>query len=455
MSVTLWTALVVQFATVCLLRLGLGKGWLRRPVTLLNLVSVTCGGLALVLLSFPSVRQWDPYLTGLQQGYIDDAALIMATGMLAFTAAYLLASPRRGEVPACREDARVAARVLDWRLAALACLPLAVLTWKGQGYNNGTLTVGAGAPAGAALASAFFVLTAVLASAGFLLRHGTRWFLPVLAAQSLLLACAGERTPLIAAAVALIVVTARAGRKPSAAQLLSAAVLTVVALAAVTGVRTVQGRALFHRDSGLRARVGALAGALSAPPAPGPGLAAQAAVRLDGTSFAGAVLQARALGDPQLPVTGAASSLLLAVPSAAWSSKPETGTALNPVLTQMQDFGLQQVNWLPGLAGLYTGFLSGPWLVTFLAALGVLAGRGERWLMRRCTPSRLVLLAGAVTGIFAFQAGLPVMLVTFRPALVIAAGAWLAVRYGKNGRKAELSPDAGAAEGAMPTIHPA
>ena len=40
MSVTLWLALLVQFATVALLRLGLGKTWLRRPATILVLASV-------------------------------------------------------------------------------------------------------------------------------------------------------------------------------------------------------------------------------------------------------------------------------------------------------------------------------------------------------------------------------------------------------------------------------
>lgn len=40
MTVTLWTVLLLQFASVALLRMFLGKTWLRRPGTLLVLASV-------------------------------------------------------------------------------------------------------------------------------------------------------------------------------------------------------------------------------------------------------------------------------------------------------------------------------------------------------------------------------------------------------------------------------
>lgn len=59
MSVTLWLALVLQFCSVALLRIFLGKTWLRRPGTLLVLASVVYDGLSQVLLSFPSIGQWD------------------------------------------------------------------------------------------------------------------------------------------------------------------------------------------------------------------------------------------------------------------------------------------------------------------------------------------------------------------------------------------------------------
>lgn len=420
-SVTLLAALLIQASAIGLLRLGLGKGWLRRPVTLLVLASAVYQGLSQILLASTSIRAWDGYRTGLQQDYVDMATLIMSAGMLAFTVAYLLTKPGRYDAVASEDDVVVAARGLDWRLLALACAPLAVLTYAGRGYNN-AVPMGASTPLASDLAATFFVITVVLAAAGLLLRHGTRWLLPVLLAQSLLLAAAGERTPVITDAIALILLLARAGRRPSGRQLRAAAGLTVVAILAITGVRAEQGRMLDHKDSGLRARASALGDAITTVPgAPGtgPGLVAQAAVRLDGASFAGAILQAESLGYPRLSATYVPGSLLLAVPSAAWPSKLDDA-ALNPYQTEVDDFGLQQVNYLPTFPGLYMGFLSPAWLIVFLALAGVLSGWAERLLLRRFTLGRLILLVGTVQFALGYEGGLAAMLLAFRPAVVIA-----------------------------------
>jgi hypothetical protein len=67
MSVAMWLALVLQAASVALLRVFLGKTWLRRPGTLLILASVVYDGVSQVLLSFPSVGRWDAFRNGIQQ----------------------------------------------------------------------------------------------------------------------------------------------------------------------------------------------------------------------------------------------------------------------------------------------------------------------------------------------------------------------------------------------------
>jgi hypothetical protein len=103
-----------------------------------------------------------------------------------------------------------------------------------------------------------------------------------------------------------------------------------------------------------------------------------------------------------------------------WPSKLAQ-PGLNPTLTELDDFGLRQVNFLPGLAGIYMGFLSPFWLALFLALLGLLCGLGERFLFRRCTSARLVLLAGTVCCALEYEAGLPAMLTVLRAAVVIAA----------------------------------
>jgi hypothetical protein len=418
-SVALLTALLLQAIAIGLLRHRLGRLWLRRPVTLLVLTSVVYQGVAPVLLAFPSVRAWDYFRLGVRQSFADDATLILSAGMLAFTIAYLLTRPERVSCSAGETDIRVAGKALDWRFLALACAPLAVLTYQGKGLNS-TLTIGAGAPLSTSLASTFFAILVVLTAFGFVLSHGPQWFLPVLVAQSLLLAAAGERNPVVVNAITLIVLLCHAGYRPSGRQIKAAAGLTLIAVLALTGARAEKGRSLYNSDTGLSARVTGLASGLTAAggSSDGPGLIAQTAVRLDGVDFAGAILQSESFGQPRLSAVYVPESLLLAVPSAIWASK--LVHALSPVQMEIDDFGLKKINFLPGLAGMYSGFLSPPWLILSLAGLGAVCGRAERWLFRRWTPARMVLLAGAVTVAFYYEQGLPGMLIVLRSAVVVA-----------------------------------
>ena len=139
----------------------------------------------------------------------------------------------------------------------------------------------------------------------------------------------------------------------------AAGALTVLAVLAIGGVRAQQGRSLYYRDSGLNARAAALATGLGSV-GTSHGLLTEAAVRLDGISFAAAVLQSVSYGQPHLSPAGVPGSFLLAVPNTLWPSKLTHVSALNPTVTQMNDFGLQPVNFLPGFAGMYAGFLSRP-----------------------------------------------------------------------------------------------
>jgi hypothetical protein len=179
--------------------------------------------------------------------------------------------------------------------------------------------------------------------------------------------------------------------------------------------------------------VSAFAGGLSGlGSAPGqPGLILQAAQRLDGAAFAGEILQAEHTGQPRLSADGIPESLLLAVPSAAWPSKLDHSGGLNPYHEQVAGFGVNG-SLLPGLPGLYAGFLTPVWLAGFMAVLGAGAGWAERWLLRSWSPARMVLLAGAVTAALRFEQGLPGMLLAFRTAVAIAiAVKLLAVARGR------------------------
>ena len=60
--------------------------------------------------------------------------------MLAFTVAYLATRPGQAIRTANPAAVRAAASVLDWRWLTGACVPLAVLTYAGRGYD-GAMTI--------------------------------------------------------------------------------------------------------------------------------------------------------------------------------------------------------------------------------------------------------------------------------------------------------------------------
>ncbi len=424
MGPLLATALLLQTTSILLLRLRLGKAWLRKPGTLLVLTSAVYIGLSPVLLSFGSIRALDVYRTGIQQSFVDEATLIMAVGMLAFTVGYLITSPERRNASAAPANIAAAVKAFDWRLLAVACAPLAAFTYEGRGYNGGSLTGAAAVPLATQLATEFLIILVVLAAFGFVLRYGVNWFLPVLIAQSVLLGAAGERTPVIIDAIVLIILLRHAGYRPSRSQVRIAIGLTLITILAITGVRAEQGRTLYTTNTGIGARVTALGTGVTAIGKPEAGqkdssLVAQAAVRLDGVDFAGAILQAEHLGMPRLSAKYVPESLLLEIPSIAWKAKLAHGDALNISGLEADSFGLQQINFLPGFAGLYMGFLWWPLLITLLGGIGLTWGLAERCLLRSLTPTRLVILAAMIVAALSYEQGLPAMLLNLRTAAVI------------------------------------
>ena len=424
MTTTLLAALLVQCVMVALLRHRLGRRWLRRPVTVLVLASVVEQGIGPALLAVPSIGMQDTFRLGVQVGFINSADLIMSIAMLALTCTYLLTHPERTVTRRRSADTAIAARTLDWRLLAVACIPLTALTAGARGYNNG-MAGGPDTSLATNLVAAFFIVVVLAAAAAFLVRHGIRWVLPVLILQSAVLAVAGERTPVLMDAIALILMLLFADMRVPVPQLTAIIGLTVLVILSISGVRAQQGRTLYYTDSGLSTRIGALATGLSAAGESQAGmgtegLLTQFAIRISSVDGAGAVLQAISEGQPRLSPVGVPESLLLAVPSFIWPTKLDGEAALNPEQSQIDAFGLQNTNFIPGMPGLYIGFLAPQWLVALFGLLGIAFGWFERWLLRECTPARLVLLGGAVVAALSLEAGLPAMLVQMRSAGVLA-----------------------------------
>ena len=422
MNATLILALLMQGIALVAVRVRLGKGWLTRPVTLLVLAAVAYHGLSEALLAIGSIRQWDLYRIGISQAFIVQADLIMSAGLLALVLGYLVTRPERSPLVA-KEKGASTLRTIDWRIYAIACAPLAVLTYQGRGYYA---SIVGNATTQTSLASTFLILLVMLTAFGFLSRHGMRWLVVVLIIQSLLLAAAGQRTPIVVASVGLIVLLIRVGLRPTKKQIAITLSLAMITMLAITGYRAVSGRAIYYSNSGLLVRLEALGTGLytvthaSAPGDTGPGLVTQLATRFDGDAFAGGVLQDTRRGQPELGVIPAAKSLLEVIPSSLWAEKLAHGDELNPAGTTINQFGLSNINYLPTTAGLYMAYIGPAGIIVLLAVLGFLSGLGEAWLLRRYTTARLVLLASAVEAALTYEAGLPAMLVALRAGIVLA-----------------------------------
>ena len=187
-------------------------------------------------MTISAIGALDNYRVGVQQGFAHTATLIMSTGMLAFTITYLMTHPQWANVTTGLADIRNAVRTLDWRWLTAACLPLMVLTYEGRGYNNSTPLAGSATSLGSDLAATFFVVLIVVTAFSFLLRHGVCWFIPVLIAQSLLIAAAGERTPIITDAIALVLMLSITGYRPSRlCSYVWASAVGIMVILAITG----------------------------------------------------------------------------------------------------------------------------------------------------------------------------------------------------------------------------
>ena len=89
--------------------------------------------------------------------------------------------------------------------------------------------------------------------------------------------------------------------RPTRRQVTVTLVVTILVVAVIGVAKAGHGRRVFEQDTGLQTRMSALRDAVTSPPPPGgdtPGIVAQAATRLDGTSFTAGILQA---GAPRLP----------------------------------------------------------------------------------------------------------------------------------------------------------
>jgi hypothetical protein len=424
MSLTLVCALVLQAAAVAAMRIVIGRGWALRPMGVFVLAATVYHGLSEILMAFPSVRQVSLSRFAVDQSDVDRAALALSVALLACVAGYLLRA-RRGRPPeASAEAIRALALAIDWRVCVAACLPLVIATANGNGYNSGHPLDFAQETLTTSLAAQFFTLLVVLASLGFTVRYGGRFFLPVLLTQSLVIATAGQRMEIFTCAATLTAVLIRLGIRPSRRAV--TAVLSVVGLLllGITSVRASSGRGFFYTDNGFVARVEGIAGGISSLPVNVVDLVAQAANRFDSNVFAGQVERGLQEGRPPMGPLAILQSFLVAVPSAIYHDKL-TGSPLNLEARADQYFDTVPIDYVPGYLGLYLGPLGNSGLVLFMFVFGALYAILERWTLARVTPARAVLLVTLVLSAFFYERALDALLINLRGAAVVIAAVYL------------------------------
>ena len=449
MSPTLLLALLLQLSAIGLLRHRLGRRWLRRPVTVLVITACVYSGLSEVLLAFGSIRAWDTYRLGTGQHYIDVAALVISAGLLAFVLCYLAARPERTPAGVPAHAVPAARRIVDWRFYVAACIPLAVLTYEGRGFNSAN-AAGEAVGLSTNVSSEFFIVLMSLASFAVLVRFGARLFVPVILAQLAILAATGERSAPLMGVLATLVLRAHAGLRPSRRQGAIIIGLGLVFILGLTGYRTVSGQGIYRQNSSLPSRVESIGTGLyslvhtSNPGNTSPGLAAQVAGRLDGNAFAGSIIQSLDSGHAELGAAPVWKSVLIVVPSVLWPSKLSSA-AINPVQVEFDAFGIQPglgiwAGPLPTFSGLYIGFVGPYGDIAFMAVAGLLSGFGEIWLLRRFTAARIAMLSAAVLAALSYEAGLPAMLPALRTGVILAVALWLAAKVRRAGHRPHAHP---------------
>ena len=252
MSATLLAALVLQLVSVCLLRARLGRRWLSRPFTLFVLMATVFHGVSEVLIHTVAARDFSRSPRwSIEQSYIDDAALVVSVGLLVAVLGYL--APLNPCASSPPEPATVGPALwpLDWRITGLAAVPLLAATVSGNGYGNHYAYSPTLSATLIGLSNAFLVILVVLTAFSFVLKYGRRWLIPVLAAQSAVLAVSGQRSELFVGAIVLLVLLYHVDIRLSRRAVAIALSVATVAALGITSARESVGRQYFRGSSSL------------------------------------------------------------------------------------------------------------------------------------------------------------------------------------------------------------
>lgn len=425
MSYTLLIGLLFLAASPVLMRLRYGRDWIGRPFALFVLAAVLYHGVSEAIISLTGVDERVAFRPARE--WADLGVVAAGISLLIATVAYCVVQPRTlRPVNLNRDDL---ARVLDWRLLMIPLVPLVAATLTGSGYQSVTAAADGDALSSQGFAGQFLVPLLVLTTFAYVLRH-PRHLIGALAAQSLVMALAGQRLEIAITAILLLLLTRRLGIKLSRRQIAVGGVVAMMMIVALTSSRSTMGRTSFQGDQTTgSARAEALLDGLLNPSYTGvvsDNPLEDAAVRVNTGSWTGGVLRAFDL-DPTAKRIGPEPiyyTAVLMVPSAINPAKTTELTLFqrSPKAWQAADLNLPQTDFTTGGLMYYFGAL-GIWgQALFALLLGLIMGALDRWALQRQGAIGFLAVLTLMQANLFFEKGTLYTLTSFRAFLVLGLG---------------------------------
>ncbi len=417
--------LLLQLVSVLVLRVGLGRGLLRRTGPYFVIAAVSYHGLTELLQQVTGEPGNLRYLV--PSDVVDDWTVVVGVSLVAFSVAYVVVT-RRGKGPAAVGEAefmvarRDLLRVFDWRVLLCLSVPLIVVVAAGE-YRPGAQGAGAVAETSAVvgLTGDFLVLMVVLTTISFIGQGGRYRFAPALLLQMIVLALVGQRSFVVFAAITTVFGLSLLGFRPRRPQVISAILLVLLLALSINTARGLVGRDASVRSTSLAQRIQFIgAGTLALIKGDQLPYAATAqqplADRLDGNSFPAAVLGALQEGGKPVGLATTKNNALLAVPSFVNPTKLLTDvTARSEKRYLSKAYGIPTPDdFLPTQLGVAVSYF-GPYGLPFVAGLlGTGFGVVDRRFLGRITPLGLLVPLGALTCALGYEHSMEIYPLTAR-----------------------------------------
>jgi len=418
--------LCLQAVAVWIAHKSIRGEWLRRPGALLLGMAVLGHGITEVMQwVWPGMNRFRAYVS---QAQIDAWVILVSATILLYAIAYALIVRRSiaDPAPATRAERRLSGLRLRWLL--LVTTPLLILTWQGRGALQ-PVAPGQQASrdhyASVGLAGEFLVPLIAVIGAVVLIRYGSRWLIPTLTIESLVLVAAGTRSMIVTACLLTLVGAALRGVVPSRRQTAAIIMLVTFFTFVISATRAAVGRETFTADQGASERLDGLTKGLGeiGSERSRDAILDDLVYRFDENSYGAMILQAVRHGTVPIGLASVGNAILLVVPSFLAPEKLSSSLEdRNEEAYLDRQFGISQaVDWLPGVFGAMVGWL-GPWGLLILGPLlGVGLAAAETFALRRASTSRWLVAMGLAQVALLYASGPQTLIVLMRGPVLAAA----------------------------------